>query len=76
MLRPARHDYFQVGAAFGECSLCSARRFVDGIAECLENCPSFAGIVIKGVPHNCLGHEPALAEELENWLRERTQVRA
>jgi len=47
-----------------------AQRFVDGIAECIENCRSFTGVVIEGAPHNYLGHEPALAAELEDWLRE------
>jgi pimeloyl-ACP methyl ester carboxylesterase len=50
----------------------SAQRFVDGIADCLVNCLSFTGVVIKGAPHNYLGYEQALATELEGWLRERT----
>jgi len=50
-----------------------AQGFVEAIAESLENCPSFTGIVIKGAPHNYLGYEEALAEELRRWLREQTK---
>jgi pimeloyl-ACP methyl ester carboxylesterase len=47
-----------------------AQGFVDGIAECLEGCSSFTGIVLEGAPHNYLGYEQDLAGELENWLRQ------
>ncbi len=51
----------------------SAQRFVDGIAECLVNSPSFAGVIIKGAPHNYLGYERELSAELEDWLGDRIQ---
>jgi len=54
----------------------SAQRFVDGIAERLEHCPSFTGIVIEGAPHNYLGHEQALTDELEDWLQGRIRGKA
>jgi pimeloyl-ACP methyl ester carboxylesterase len=50
-----------------------AQEFVEGIAECLESCRSFSGIVIEGAPHNYLEHEQALAAELEDWLKQRTE---
>jgi pimeloyl-ACP methyl ester carboxylesterase len=50
-----------------------AQHFVEGIAECLEDCPSFTGIIIKGAPHNYLGYEPVLASELDGWLRDRVE---
>ncbi|HTW92368.1 MAG TPA: alpha/beta fold hydrolase [bacterium] len=52
-----------------------AQGFVEGIAECLDNCLSFSGVVIEGAPHNYLEHEQALAAELGDWLRQRMAER-
>ncbi len=46
----------------------SAQGFMQGIAECLENCPSFTGAVVEGAPHNYLGYERELGKVLEKWL--------
>jgi pimeloyl-ACP methyl ester carboxylesterase len=51
----------------------SAQSFVEGIAECLEDCPSFTGIIIKGAPHNYLGYESQLAAELGEWFKARNE---
>jgi len=53
-------EYF-VGAAQG---------FVDRVAACLKNCPSFTGIVVEGAPHNYLGYEAKLAAVLGRWLKQ------
>jgi pimeloyl-ACP methyl ester carboxylesterase len=47
----------------------TAQGFVERVAACLKNCPSFTGIVIKGAPHNYLGCETRLAAVLGRWLR-------
>jgi pimeloyl-ACP methyl ester carboxylesterase len=45
------------------------RKYVAGVEKCMVNCPSFTGAVIKGAPHNYLGHERELATVLSKWLR-------
>jgi len=51
-------------------------KYLADVREHLVNCPSFTGAVIEGGPHNYLEHEPALAWELENWLRKMIQSKA
>jgi len=45
------------------------QKYVDDIQACMVNCPSFAGAVIEGAPHNYLGRERELAAVLRRWLR-------
>jgi len=52
----------------------SPQKYVADVEKCMVNCPSFTGAVIQGAPHNYLGHEPALAAELEGWLQDRIQT--
>jgi len=49
------------------------QKYVQDIRACMVNCPLFTGAVIKGAPHNYLGHESQLAATLEKWLRARVQ---
>jgi pimeloyl-ACP methyl ester carboxylesterase len=49
----------------------SPRKYVGSIRACMVNCPSFTGAVIKGAPHNYLGHEAELAGVLAKWLAAR-----
>jgi pimeloyl-ACP methyl ester carboxylesterase len=46
-----------------------AAEFVDRIAMCLWNCPSFTSVVLKGAPHNYLGCEAKLAGAVSRWLK-------
>ena len=48
-------------------------KYVQDIRACMVNCPSFAGAVIEGAPHNYLGRERELAGVLRRWLRIRAQ---
>lgn len=53
-----------------------AQEFVEGIGGYLEQCPSFAGVVLEGAPHNYLGYEAACADALQDWIEQRTRGRA
>ncbi len=46
-------------------------KYIEDVKGCMINCPSFAGAVIEGAPHNYLGQEAQLAKVLEEWLRSR-----